>query len=324
MSSIYDWSQEADKNGNSDELINWEPGQPPSSVNGSARAMMKRIAEYINDLSGTILATGDGNSITVNLSSNVTKYIDGLRFYFKANLTNTKAMQLRINALPLLPVYYNEDKGLEETTKELCYKDGLYEIIYSSHLSKNGGWFLVNPTKKIKAPLPIPPGVIIHYADKDFNQEDWLICDGRSVDKNKYANLYKVIGNKWGDSPQGKDYFVLPDFRGVFLRGWDNGKGKDPNREFGSFQESSNKKHTHKVTCEESGAHTHEMLGGVSDNKGHSLYPRDKDKINGQYMNISPPPIKESGAHTHTITLEEEGGAEARPANYSLLYLIKT
>ncbi|WP_315957486.1 hypothetical protein, partial [Bacillus sp. IG2] len=43
MSSIYDWSLQAANNANSDDNINWAEGQPPSSVNNSARAMMQRI-----------------------------------------------------------------------------------------------------------------------------------------------------------------------------------------------------------------------------------------------------------------------------------------
>ncbi|EYS89315.1 hypothetical protein X472_00743, partial [Bartonella bacilliformis San Pedro600-02] len=30
MSSIYDWSLQAPKNANADEIINWAEGQPPS------------------------------------------------------------------------------------------------------------------------------------------------------------------------------------------------------------------------------------------------------------------------------------------------------
>ncbi|EYS91668.1 hypothetical protein X471_00745 [Bartonella bacilliformis str. Heidi Mejia] len=54
MSSIYDWSLQAPENANADEIINWAEGQPPSSVNDSARAMMQRIREYVSDHGGAI------------------------------------------------------------------------------------------------------------------------------------------------------------------------------------------------------------------------------------------------------------------------------
>lgn len=54
MSSIYDWSIIASENAYVDESINWAEGQPPSSVNDSARAMMQRIKEYLLDNGGGI------------------------------------------------------------------------------------------------------------------------------------------------------------------------------------------------------------------------------------------------------------------------------
>ncbi|MDD9334085.1 MAG: phage tail protein, partial [Bartonella sp.] len=54
MSDIYDWSLTADANAHSDDLINWSEGQPPSSVNDSARAMMQRVREYLADNGGSL------------------------------------------------------------------------------------------------------------------------------------------------------------------------------------------------------------------------------------------------------------------------------
>ncbi|MEL6093389.1 phage tail protein, partial [Bartonella schoenbuchensis] len=63
MSDIYDWSLTADTNAHSDDIINWAQGQPPSSVNNSARAMMQRIREYLADNGGTIEAKFIVNSL---------------------------------------------------------------------------------------------------------------------------------------------------------------------------------------------------------------------------------------------------------------------
>lgn len=324
MSSIYDWSLEADKNANSDEIINWEHGQPPSSVNGSARSMMKRIAEYIMDLSGTVQATGDGNEVSVNLFSNISKYEDGIRFYFKPNITNTKPMKLRVGSLALLRVFQTKDTGLSVVDCGACQKDGLYELIYSSNLDKNGeGWFITNPTRFPKNISPIPPGVIIHYSEATYDNEGWLICDGTSVSKAKYAALYNIIGDKWGVSSKGPDYFAVPDFRGVFLRGLDSGRGLDSNREFASFQASENKSHTHNATCSMAGEHSHDMLQETSDDNPGAAYPNFQNGP-GKYLSLDPPPIKPAGAHTHGVVIQNDGGSEARPCNYSILYLIKT
>lgn len=56
----------------------------------------------------------------------------------------------------------------------------------------------------------------------------WLICNGSTFDKVKYPRLAVAY-------PAG----VLPDLRGEFIRGWDNGRGVDAGRSVLSAQEGS-------------------------------------------------------------------------------------
>jgi hypothetical protein len=53
----------------------------------------------------------------------------------------------------------------------------------------------------------------------------WLKCNGWQFDKNRYPRLAQVY-------PSG----YLPDLRGEFIRGWDDGKGTDPGRGILSWQ----------------------------------------------------------------------------------------
>ncbi|GAB7198170.1 phage tail-collar fiber domain-containing protein [Dickeya oryzae] len=53
----------------------------------------------------------------------------------------------------------------------------------------------------------------------------WLKCNGQSFDKTVYPRLAQVY-------PSG----VLPDLRGEFIRGWDDGRGVDSNRSLLSLQ----------------------------------------------------------------------------------------
>ncbi len=54
----------------------------------------------------------------------------------------------------------------------------------------------------------------------------WLMCDGASYLRSTYPDLFAVIGTSVGAADG--THFNVPDFRGRFLRGVDNGAGRDP------------------------------------------------------------------------------------------------
>lgn len=50
------------------------------------------------------------------------------------------------------------------------------------------------------------------------NHGNWLLCDGQAVSRTTYAELFELIGTKFG-SGDGATTFNVPDYRGKFLRG---------------------------------------------------------------------------------------------------------
>ncbi|HHD7207815.1 TPA: phage tail protein [Enterobacter hormaechei] len=72
----------------------------------------------------------------------------------------------------------------------------------------------------------------------------WLIADGSAVSRTTYARLFSRIGTTWG-SGDGVNTFNLPDARGVFIRGLDNGKGYDSGRDIGTYQADAVQAHNH-------------------------------------------------------------------------------
>jgi len=72
-----------------------------------------------------------------------------------------------------------------------------------------------------------PPGTVVAYMGTTA-PAGWLLCNGASVSRTTYASLYAVIGNASGSADTNS--FNVPDFRGRFLRGWDNNTGRDPDR----------------------------------------------------------------------------------------------
>lgn len=75
----------------------------------------------------------------------------------------------------------------------------------------------------------LPPGAIVAFAGVESEIPDnWMPCDGRSLQVASYRSLYLLIGNKYGGE---KDiYFNLPDLKGRFPLGKNDMDGKNSNR----------------------------------------------------------------------------------------------
>jgi microcystin-dependent protein len=72
----------------------------------------------------------------------------------------------------------------------------------------------------------------------------FLECNGAAVSRVTYATLFGLIGTYYGGG-DGSTTFNIPDLRGAFIRGWDNGRTLDNGRGFGTYQGSNNRNHTH-------------------------------------------------------------------------------
>ncbi|EPA8516363.1 phage tail protein [Klebsiella aerogenes] len=92
---------------------------------------------------------------------------------------------------------------------------------------RHNGSFVINGTDI--APVGIPQPWPLATAPLG-----WLICNGATFDKAMYPFLAAAY-------PSGK----LPDLRGEFIRGWDNGRGVDPGRSLLAWQDDMIKKHSH-------------------------------------------------------------------------------
>ena len=79
-----------------------------------------------------------------------------------------------------------------------------------------------------------PAGAVQYFA-MQAAPVGWLKANGAEVSRTTYSNLFAAIGTRYG-AGDGSTTFNLPDLRGVFLRGLDDGKGVDAGRVIGSVQ----------------------------------------------------------------------------------------
>ena len=126
----------------------------------------------------------------------------------------------------------------------------------------------------------------------------------------------------------------LPDLRGEFIRGFDNGKGTDSGRSMLSSQSDQNNQHSHGFSMTASTktltgtvtkiAETYHSFGAASGVftktagivAGATPASTDSSPSGGFSMDAS---------HTHSVSgsINNQGGNESRPRNIAMMYIIK-
>lgn len=141
----------------------------------------------------------------------------------------------------------------------------------------------------------VPSGTVIYYA-ANAAPTNFIKANGAAVSRTTYAALFTAIGTTYG-AGDGSSTFNVPDLRGEFMRGWDDSRGIDTSRSFGSAQ------------ADEFKSHTHTVYNGtaVDDNRAYSAADSTQRLYSGS-------PNRETAA---------TGGTETRPRNIALLACIK-
>lgn len=91
----------------------------------------------------------------------------------------------------------------------------------------------------------------------------WLKANGAAVSRTTYATLFAAIGTTFGTG-DGSSTFNLPDLRGEFPRGWDDSRGVDSGRAFGSAQSGQVEAHTHQYNSYQNAAPNQAWINGGS------------------------------------------------------------
>lgn len=162
----------------------------------------------------------------------------------------------------------------------------------------------------------LPAGAVAYFI-MSAAPTGWLKANGAAVSRTTYADLFAAIGTSFG-AGDGSTTFNVPDFRGEFIRSWDDGRGVDSGRGIGTAQAAAMLDHTHSGTTSTDPGHTHAMGGSVI-SSGSGI-------AGGGFGALGPSTTVAGGAHSHTITTGNPsagGGTETRPRNIALLTCIK-
>jgi len=106
------------------------------------------------------------------------------------------------------------------------------------------------PVVNIPSIVTSPVGSVTMFGGETC-PDGWLVCNGAEYPITTYPKLFEAIGYLWGGLGSN---FKVPDMRGYFPRGWDNGAGVDLDRltrdggdHVGSSQPDQVGPHTHGV-----------------------------------------------------------------------------
>jgi len=142
-----------------------------------------------------------------------------------------------------------------------------------------------------------PVGAVIWVATSTA-PNGFLKANGAAVSRTTYAALFAALGTQFG-AGDGSSTFNLPDLRGEFIRGWDDGRGVDSGRTFGLFQDHQLQSHNHGELYNTPSSGQDQAGSGSGDN----------DNTSSRYT--------DNGGNVGNF------GSETRPRNVALLACIK-
>lgn len=252
----------------------------------------------------TLVVTKNYEDGTILLESDLDDIVDSITTW--ANVTKLDADNIQVNSI-------GEDQIQDLSVSE--------DKIIDSSVTKD----------KIEESQQLPPGVIMPYVSSTA-PTGWLYCDGSEVSRTTYADLYAIIGDSHGEG-DGSTTFHIPDYRGRFLRGFDDSTGRDPRAIFDR-------------TAMNTGGNTGDAIGSVQDedtavngllvsdpNHSHTV-PASTDTIAGggtgseigAISGVTVDTTTNTSSESAGITLTHTGGhdGETRPINASIAFIIKT
>lgn len=291
------------KKTNTDEDFEWK--NPNSAVNVLVDVIPERqslaAAQTIVNLA---LIKAQGSAV----------YVEGVRLIETVDFSVTGATQITLTssypASTVLHAYQNEALDTIAGASEAVR--GLIKLAPAGAPSTNNTDAITPATlaaalASIGAQLS-PPGQVGAFA-RATAPTGWLKANGAAVSRSTYNALFSAIGTTFGVG-DGSTTFNLPDLRGEFIRGLDDGRGVNAGRALGSAEGSALQSHNHFLPT--STTSTTNPSPSIPDDVWRSEF--------------TPNAAVPGGATA--VTFGESGtlgtfASETRPRNVALLYCIK-
>ncbi|MBB5017427.1 phage-related tail fiber protein [Chitinivorax tropicus] len=244
----------------------------------------------------TALSTGGtAPAFTATASPAITAYVAGQRFRVGFHAGVSGASTINLNSLGAKPLKQYDYTGTK--VNAVIATGQLGDVEYDG-----ADFVILDPLPGFSA----PPGEVQFFAMRTA-PAGYLKANGAAVSRTTYAALFTAIGTAFG-AGDGSTTFNLPDLRGEFLRGFDDGRGIDSGRTFGTLQAQSVQTHQHGIATIEV-FNTAAFI--INDSSGDGVVSADNS---GASICIT-----RSGRYF----TDNAGSTETRPRNVALLACIK-
>jgi len=273
-------------------------GTTQSFDNAYITNLTAEIADIISNL-----AVGGDLGVTSNLAVGGTSTFSGPTIFKNTNTHESGSHD----------IYENGSSVTYESNSVVTYETGSSLVMATNSLISGDGFTqsiveVITNSSEIVTLLTPAGTVLASFATA--TPDGYLYCNGTNVSRTTYANLYAAIGDSCGEG-DGSTTFTLPDLRGRFLRGQDDGASRDPD-------DTSR-------TAMATGGNTGDAVGSV---QGHALqaHTHSVSEVGGG-TNVHPgSPAEASSSDDENVTTGGASGStstETRPVNAYVRYYIK-
>jgi hypothetical protein len=214
--AMWNWSITASSNASADPTINFREGQPPSSINDSARALMAVVAGYRDDISGSLTTTGTASAYLVSTNQILPNPpTDGQMLAITVNITNGISPTLSADGGGAFPIQSSAGVAIPAGTLIL---GSPYSLKFSL---SNNAWILRD---FFASPLIIPLGAMMPYTGTSVPNSNFVFPAGQCLSTTTYATYWTFLGSPSSGSCGGGQFQIV-DISGRVPAGLDTMPG---------------------------------------------------------------------------------------------------
>lgn len=225
---VYRWSQTPTANASADPGINYQEGQPPSSLNDSARGAMAAIAQWRDDISGATVTTGTSAAYALSTFSVFTSaaLLANQVVAFTPHVTNaTGPVTMTVDSVPNIPLRSAPNK---ELPAGVLVQGTPYVAVFNN---TDGALYLQG---LFGNPYNIPVGGFLDYGGATAPNSSFVLAYGQAISRTTYATLFGLFSTTYG-AGDGTTTFNVPDLRGRVTAGKDDMGGSAASRLTSSY-----------------------------------------------------------------------------------------